>query len=199
MQAFRKSFAVVVLTAGVAVIGGGCTSDYKPDSYNHQRPDVSQLDPEDRGLQSSEVVEASEKLAGQILSLPEVSNAPRRLTVVFTKLEDLSRSRQFNYDIFLERLKTEIARKGRDRIAIVTNRDTYFRTRNQELDAARGERDDRPPAANRVQPDFALTGKVMELPNGGTSYYHFTFSLTDIRSNGGGTEIPMSYEVKVRR
>jgi hypothetical protein len=39
----------------------------------------------------------------------------------------------------------------------------------------------------------------MELPNRGTDYYLFTFSLTDIRSNGGGTEIPLSYEVRVRR
>jgi hypothetical protein len=198
MQTFRKLFAVIALAAG-AFVTGGCSSDYKPDSYNRQRPDVTQLDPEDRGLQSPEVIEASEKVANKILSLRQVNQSPRRLTVVFTELQDLTRSRQFDYNIFLERLKTEIAEKGGDRIAIVTNRETFYRTRNQELDAPRGEREDRPPAANRVQPDFALNGKVMDLVNRGTAFYQFTFSLTDIRSNGGGTEIPIGYDVKVRR
>jgi hypothetical protein len=200
----RKSFAAVALAAAATVFaGGGCASDHKPEGYNRERPDVTELNSRDRGLQSTEVVEASEKLATELLSLPEVTQSSRRLTVVFTGLEDMTRRHQFNYDIFLERLKTEIGLKGRDRIAIVTNRDKYNYVRGRELDPARGERDDagrgRAPAANRIQPDFALTGKVMDLPNRGTDYYLFTFSLSDIRSDGGGTEIPMRYEVKVRR
>jgi hypothetical protein len=196
MPSFRKSFAVLSLAAATAV-AGGCTSDHKPDDYHHQRPDVTEVDSRDRGLQSSEVVEASEKLTAELLALPEVNQSPRRLTVVFTNLDDLTHTRQFNYDIFLERLKTEMSYKGRDRIAFVTNKDKYYNTRSRELDGARNERDGGAPT-NRVQPDFALTGKVMELPNRGTDYYLFTFSLTDIRGNGG-TEIPLSYEVRVRR
>ena len=208
MHAFRKSIASLSLVAVTAL--AGCSSDHKPDDYHRQRPDVNELDSRDRGLQSSEVVEASEKLATELLSLPAVTQSPRRLTVVFTTLEDLTRRRQFNYDIFLERLKTEMSYKGRNRIAFVTNRDKFYATRNKELDPVRGERDDfgqgdgsrrgdTAPPANRIQPDFALTGKVIDLPNRGTDYYLFTFSLTDIRSNGGGTEIPLRYEVRVRR
>jgi hypothetical protein len=209
MLSFRKSFAALSLAAATAL--AGCASDHKPEGYNRERPDVTDLNSRDRGLQSSEVVEASEKLATELLSLPQVTESPRKLTVVFTHLYDLTRSRQFNYDIFLERLKTAMSSHGRDRIAFVTNRDKFYDTRNKELDPVRGERDDfgqgdgsrrggdGAPAANRIQPDYALTGKVMELPNRGTDYYLFTFSLTDIRSNGGGTEIPLSYEVRVRR
>jgi hypothetical protein len=197
MPSFRKSFAALSLTAITAL--AGCTSDHKPDDYHHQRPDVTDVNSRDRGLQSSEVVEASEKLTAELLALPDVNQSPRRLTVVFTNLEDLTHTRQFNFDIFLERLKTEMSYKGRDRIAFVTNRDKYYNTRSHELDGVRNERDDRGPApTNRIQPDFALTGKVMELNNRATDYYLFTFSLTDIRSNGG-TEIPLSYEVRVRR
>lgn len=208
MLSLRKSFAALSLAAFTAL--AGCASDHKPEGYHRERPDVTEVNSRDRGLQSSEVVEASEKLATELLSLPEVNQSPRRLTVVFTNLEDLTRSRQFNYDIFLERLKTTMSYKGRDRIAFVTNRDKYYDTRNRELDPVRGERDDfgqgdgsrrggnGAPPANRIQPDYALTGKVMELPNRGTDYYLFTFSLTDIRSSGG-TEIPLSYEVRVRR
>ena len=201
MHLLRKSTIASTLTS--AMLLAGCASDHKPEGYNRQRPDINELDSRDRGLQSSEVVEASEVLATKLLSRPEVNQSPRRLTVVFTNLEDLTRSRQFNYDIFLERLKTVLAERGSDRIAVVTNRDTFYGTRDRELDHVRGERDDRgaagAPAANRIQPDFALQGKVMDIVNRGTTYYHFTFSLADIRSEGGGTEIPMSYEVRVRR
>jgi hypothetical protein len=198
----RKSTIASTLTS-VMLIAGGCASDHKPEGYNRHRPDINELDSRDRGLQSTEVVEASEMLATKLLSRPEVNQSPRRMTIVFTNLEDLTQSRQFNYDIFLERLKTVLAERGSDRIAVVTNRDTFYGTRDRELDRVRGERDDRgasgAPAANRIQPDFALQGKVMDIVNRGTTYYHFTFSLADIRSQGGGTEIPLSYEVRVRR
>ncbi len=208
MNFLRKSIAVL----GLATLGTlvGCQTD-KPEHYRNERPPVTDLEPGDRGLQSSEVVEASDLLVQKILSLPEVNHSPRRLTVVFTGLEDFTRRRHFNYDIFLERLKTNISEQGRDRIAIVSNKDKYFGIRNRELDPTRAERDDFAqndparnggignPPANRVQPDFALTGKVMDMPNRETNYYLFTFTLADIRSDGGGTEIPMRYEVKVRR
>jgi hypothetical protein len=193
----RKSIATIALASIAALVG--CSSNHKPDEYHRMRPEVSEVSTRDRGLQSSEVVEASEKLAAEILSLPEVNQSSRRMTIVFTNLEDLTRRRQFDYNIFLERLKTEIGYKGRDRIAIVTNRDKFYRTRSAELDAPRGSERDVPPPANRIQPDFSLQGKVVDLPNRGTDYYLFTFSLADIRSDGGGTEIPMRYEVRVRK
>lgn len=199
MNLLSKSFAT--LTLGGVLVLGGCSETHKPEEYDRMRPDVNEISRRDRGLQSSEVVECSEKLVAEILTLPEVTQSSRRLTVVFTNLEDLTRRRQINYDIFLERLKTEVSYKGRDRIAIVTNRDKFYDTRNRELDPARRERDGAvtAPPANRIQPDFALTGKVMDLPNRGTDYYLFTFSLTDIRTDGGGLEVPFRYEVRVRK
>jgi hypothetical protein len=201
----RKSILAMSLAALAAL--AGCSSDHKPEEYHHMRPEVSEISTRDRGLQSAEVVEASEMLATKILSLPEVNQSSRRLTIVFTHMDDLTRRRQFNYDIFLERLKTQLAERGRDRIAIVTNRDKFYQTRNAELDPAPGsrERDDYgrhgtvAPPANRIQPDFSLQGKVMDLPNRGTDYFLFTFSLADIRSDGGGTEIPLSYEARVAK
>ena len=208
MNSLRKSIAALGLAALTGLGLAGCASDHRPEGYAYERPPVEDLDPSDSGLQSSEVVEASDLLVQKILSLPEVQGSPTRLTVVFTNLEDLTTSRQFNYDIFLERLKTNIAEHGRRSIAIVSKKDTYYRTRSQELDLPRGERDDFgqgdgarrnvQPVANRIQPDFAMNGKVMEIRNRGTSYYLFTFALSDIRSNGGGLEIPLRYEVKVR-
>jgi hypothetical protein len=208
MKSVRKSVAVIGLAALATLTG--CSSN-KPEGYHKERPAVDELHSRDRGLQSSEVVEASDLLVQKILALPEVQQAPRRMTVVFDRLDDQTRSRQFNYDIFLERLKTNIAEQGRTQIAIVSNKQNYYGVRSREIDGAGGgvasrERDDaghgngRAAApTNRVQADYALTGKVMELPNRGTNYYLFTFTLADIRADGGGTEIPMRYEVRVRK
>jgi len=209
MTTLVKSIATFVLPALALGTLVGCSHD-APSGYRYERPNVTDLDREDRGLQSSEVVEASDRMAQKLLSLDEVNHAPRRLTVVFTRMEDKTRARFFNYDIFLERLKVKLSEQGRDRIAFVTNRDAFYGVRAAELDpVGRSERDDfnqgggaQPggaPGANRVQPDYEMTGTVSDLPNRGTNYYYFTFKLRDIRSNGGGTEIPLGYEVKVRR
>src|SRR5690348_5736938 len=88
MLSLRKSFAALSLAAATAL--AGCASDHKPEGYHRARPDITEIDSRDRGLQSSEVVEASEMLANKLLSLPEVTSSPRRLTVVFTHLEDLT-------------------------------------------------------------------------------------------------------------
>lgn len=202
MKFLRNPIAVIALSA----IGlfSGC-SQHTPEDYHAARPDLTDVNRHDRGLQSAEVIEASEMLANKILSLPEVTQSTHRLTVVFDHLEDLTRTRQFDYDIFLERLKTEIGEKGRDKIAIITNRSTFNNVRDRELDPTPGAHDDfgqgdgrpvGPPAANPIQPDYALTGKVMDLPNRGTNYYHFTFSLSDLRNR---SEIPLGYDVRVRR
>src|SRR5687767_12855824 len=86
MLSHSKSFAVLALAVAGAV--GGCQSTHKPEAYNRERPDVTEIHSRDRGLQSAEVVEASEKLASELLSLPEVTQSSRRLTVVFTNMED---------------------------------------------------------------------------------------------------------------
>src|SRR6266542_4749638 len=92
MLSLRKSISSLILASVTAL--AGCASDHKPEGYDRQRPDVTEVNSRDRGLQSSEVVEASEKLATELLSLPEVTQSSRRLTVVFTNLDDLTRRRQ---------------------------------------------------------------------------------------------------------
>src|SRR3954468_2286213 len=89
----RKSIAAIALASFAAL--AGCSSDHKPDEYHRMRPEVSQISTRDRGLQSREVVPPSEQPAAEILSLPQVNEPSRRMTVVFTNLEDLTRRRQF--------------------------------------------------------------------------------------------------------
>ena len=72
----RRTFTGI-LTAGLVIAAVGCHED-RPHDYGEQRPPVDQLDPRDSGLQSKDVVAASDKMAMDILgSIPELNESPR--------------------------------------------------------------------------------------------------------------------------
>src|SRR4051812_27721468 len=109
----------------------GCSD--KPHGYGQERPPVDQLDSRDRGLQSKEVVDASDLLVQKILALPEF-NGPNRRPVVVTNLENRTSNANFSYDIFLQRLKSNIGQHGRDRIFLVDNRTHINKVRSSEIE-----------------------------------------------------------------
>ena len=171
-------------------------------SYEDQRPPVDQLDSRDRGLQSKDVLEASDALANDLLALPELNASREQWTVVFDRVEDMTTGNQFqsNFNIFLQRLQTNLARQGRGRIAVIENRDRFYDVRSRELE---GERDDgrggrgAAPAPGSTNPDFALYAKAMDLPGRGTVYYNLQFNLVDLHSRL--VIWTNDYEVRVRR
>ena len=182
-----KKMAVAALLTAVAAGGTGLAGC--APSYEDQRPPVDQLDPRDRGLQSKDVLQASDALAMDLLALPELNDSRRQWTVVFDRVEDQTRSRLFrgNFDIFLQRLKTNVARQGRGRVAVIANREGFYDVRSRELESEReddfgqggpgGRR-----AEEAVEPDFALVGTAMDLPNRGTVYYNLQFRLVNLRN-----------------
>src|SRR5688500_2787312 len=88
--------------------GLGCADTDRPTAYGQQRPPIDELDPRDRGLQSADVLKASDDIAASLLALPELRNSDKRWTLVVDKVEDLTRDRKFrsnDYNIFLERLR----------------------------------------------------------------------------------------------
>src|SRR5690606_38958060 len=110
-----KSVAAVSL--GTLVLSAGCYSD-RPHDYGQERPPITDLDSRDRGLQSKDVVDASDLVAQQILSQPEFNQANRQAIVV-THVENRTTYPGFNYDIFLRRLRTNLGQHGRDRVYLV--------------------------------------------------------------------------------
>jgi hypothetical protein len=179
MQYWKAMF----LLALVAGVDAGCYHD-RPHEYGKQRPPVDQIDPRDGGLQSKDLVTATDQLAMDLLALPELNEANRRWTMVVTGVENYTTDPRFDYQIFIERLRTNLSKLGRDRIALIENKDRL-------RDIQQSERDDIPKgqgSGDEVQPDFALYGKILELPNRATSYYQCQFDVTDL-----------PYEVKVER
>lgn len=176
----------------------GCYND-RPHDYGQERPPVTDLDSRDSGLQSKDVVDSSDQVVRYLLSLPEF-NGPTRQTVVVTGVENRTTNPYFNYDIFLQRLRSNIGMYGRDRIFMVENRDRLNALRNRELDRERDDfqqGDGTGNAMSRVQPDWGIYAVFSDLPNRGTTYYLANYTITNLRT---GEEIPLKpYEVKVAR
>jgi hypothetical protein len=195
--------------AGALMIGlgafAGCHHD-KPHEYGRQRPPVEDLDPRDRDLQSKDVVSASDQMAQSLLAHPELNAAGDRWTLVVTDVENRSTNRRFDMNIFLERLKVNLARHGRGRVQLIENRDKYRELQSRELEGG-GTGDEFgqggggggrvAPGPRGRQPEYALHAKITDLPNRGTNYYLIDFSVTGLNTR----DIVWAdmYEVKVER
>jgi hypothetical protein len=189
-------YLAVVAGLALATLIAGCTQG--PRGYAGQRPPTDQLDPRDRGLQSKDVIDATDTLAMRMMALPEL-NQPVRRTVVVTNVENQTTNPRFNYDIFIQRLRANIGEQGRDRVALIARRGQADRLRAQELDMPMdpyGQGGGAMPGAagGSMQPEFALHGTVSELRGRGTSYYLFDFTLTNLQTR---EEIPMKWETRV--
>jgi hypothetical protein len=180
----------------------GCSDD-KPESYSEQRPDVSAVSPEDRGLQSKDVLAASDQMATDLLTDPQLNQSRTQWTLAITGFEDLTTDRSFstNYDIFMERLRSLLSEKGQGRITLIENKATFNQLRNQELEGSGDQFGQGPaggaPAPQAINPDYIMHGTVMDMPNRGTNYFLLEFTITNAQ-----TRVQVwsrHYEVKTSR
>jgi len=187
----------IILLGGLFALAGlsvGCYHD-KPHEYGQQRPPVSELDKRDAGLQSKDVVAASDDMAMKLLADPELNASHTQWTIVVDHVDNKTVDARHDLDIFLERLKTNLARHGRGRVQLIENRDKLRDLQSKELENSASNGGAPGPAG--IQPDYSLYAKIMELPNRGTSYYLMEFTLTDLKTRQlAWTD---SYEVKVER
>ena len=182
----------------------GCRQPEDPRGYSKARPPADRLDKRDSGLQSYDVIAAADQMSASLLSLPELNASPTRLTVVVDRAENLTSTYNQNLDIFLSKLKVDIAKQGRDRIALIENRSKLRDLQSRELEGS-SEREDfggvgggrQQPGPAGIQPDYSLYCKVSDLPNRGTNYYLFEFNLSSLQTR----ELVWTdaYEVRVAR
>jgi hypothetical protein len=187
---------VVMGLLGLISAGVGCSHD-RPAEYGRERPPIDELDSRDRGLQSKDVVQASDQMAMDLLADPTLNASKTRWTIVVDRVENRTVNSRFDLDVFLERLKVNLAKRGKGRVQLIENRAKLRELQDRELE---GERADTPPGApgpRGIQPDYSLYARINELPNRGTSYYFVEFTLTDLRTR----ELAWTnaYEVKVER
>lgn len=177
----------ICAAVALGVLAIGCAD--KPHEYGQQRPPVGELDSRDRGLQSKDVVAASDQMAQDLLADPALNASHTRWTVVVDHVENKTTDNAFDMDIFLERLRVNLARQGKGRVQLIENK-----AKLHDLQAREIEGGGQTPG---IQPDYALYARIMEMPNRGTSYFLAEFSITDLRSRE--QVWTNAYEVKVAR
>ncbi len=183
----------------MATLLGGCNAD-EPHGYGQQRPPVDSLSDDDRGLQSKDVLAASDQMAMELLADPELNGSLTQWTMVVSNMEDETRDRTFsnNFDIFLERLRTNLSQQGKGRVRLIENKTEFHDLQNKELDGPPGNYGQGGASAPtpEINPDYALYGKALDMPNVTNNYYLLEFDVVNLRTR----EQVWSgkYEVKVR-
>ena len=180
----QKPLTVLVAASiGFAVLG----CDDKPHEYGQERPPLEQIDSEGHGLQSKDLLQATDQMAMELLSLPALNQSQTKWTIVTAPMENQTVDQRQSLDIFVDRLKTQLFKQGGDRIALIENRDRFHDIQAHELEG--GQPDPMNQGASQgavgaagIQPQFALYGKMQELPNRGTSTYRAEFNLLNLKT-----------------
>jgi len=179
-----RSLALVGACLTLAVLGG-CS--HTP-TYDEMRPDPSSIQPGDRGLQSKDLIEMTDKMAPDLLKIPEIAANPSKVVIVMTGVENRTSSLAGqDMRIYTARLRSLLNQHARDRLAFIEQRKT-----TQALQAAEGpvsndtfeeaSRRGAPAPSTAYQAQYALKGEFMDLANRQTSFYHCTFQLTNLRT-----------------
>src|ERR1700759_3135870 len=103
----NKPIKVMGLVGVLALVAGGCHND-KPHEYGQQRPPVGELDSRDSGLQSKDVVQASDQMAMDLLADPKLNASKTQWLVVVDRVENKTVNSRFDMDIFLQRLQANL-------------------------------------------------------------------------------------------
>jgi len=193
MGLFAKNVVVLALAAGFALAGAGCEK-----TRDELRPDMDTIRGDTRGLQARDLREMASRLAPDLLQCADIVRNPYRVTIVMKDMAnktDNMPGRELT--IYVAKL-TSLLNTGvtADRLLFVEQQATLRNMQAQELgnpdpfgDAGRA-----PTADPRVLPQFALYGEVRSMVSGRTTYYLFTFHLTNLTT--GGQSWNGSYEVR---
>ena len=177
-----KYLVLAVLAAGAGLVG--CSSD-KPHEVGQMRPSPTDLDARDRDLQSKDLIEASDLMAQSLSSLPELNESRSQWTIVTSNVENQTTKRQ-NYDIFIDRLKTNLSKHARGRIRLIENKQRFHDLQSKELETGNNDQFGQGSGASGlpagIQPDYALYGKMQEMPNRGTNTYRMEFNLVNFHT-----------------
>lgn len=173
----------VPVVGGLATLGlSGCASH----GYDYYRPGISQFVPGDTGLQSRDLVDMTDKLAADLLKIPQIANNPNKIVIQVTSIRNQTSTPWQNDQIYLARMRTLLAKYAGNQIAFTLPPQQLAQLQQQTLGENKGgfEQNSRgaAPTSGRLIPQYALTGVFYDLPNSATTYYLCEFQLVDIQT-----------------
>jgi len=174
------TLAGLCLTAALAAGIGGCEK-----SRDEMRPDMDTVMTEG-GLQSRDLREMTDKMAPDLLQIPQIVNNPYKVTIVVKGVKNgLEGEQGRDIDIFVARLAGLLnGHAARDRVSFVEERATVDRFASQELGNhdpfEEGSRIQGGPPSPTITPQFVLYGEFRSMRNSQTTYYLCQFKLTNL-------------------
>jgi hypothetical protein len=168
--------------AAVAV----CTLSALPaceKSRDEMRPDMDKISTEN-GLQSRDLREMTDKMAPDLLAIPEIAQSPTKVTIVVKGvINKLDGNQTRDLSIYAARLAGLLATAAHDRIAFVEESATVNRIASEELGNPdpfeTASRNPGAPSA-KIQPQYALYGEFHSMRNSKNTYYLCQFKLLNI-------------------
>ena len=175
-------------------------------SYADERPDPGALTKGDKGIQSADIIGITDKLAPDVLGIPEVVANPNRISVVVMDMKNATRSRPGeDMNLWTQRLADNLATRGNTHVVFVNRKADTERIQQTEGAGGnpdpfeQGSRTGVAPAPTRRIAQYALTGTLFDQPNNNTTYYYIQFKLSVISGPDGGTQVWTGrYDLKVK-
>jgi hypothetical protein len=181
MRLFTKNLAMVAVAAGMALAGAGCDK-----SREELQPDVNQVLNGNRKIQSANLNEMASKLAPDLLACADVARNPFRVTIVMKGMDNRTEDMPGrDLTIYVAKL-TSLLNTGAtaDRLMFVENLAKLTAMRQQEGMSADpfGDAGRVPSTDQRLVPQYYLTGELMSMREGRTTYYLMMFHLTNFQT-----------------
>jgi PBP1b-binding outer membrane lipoprotein LpoB len=187
--------------AALAVVLAGCAS---AGVKNPSGTGVTEMRPDERGfvggtgVESTDIVAATDKMAREILSTPEIANAQTKIYVVTDPVINNTRF-AINKDIFLTRIRSELNSKARGKITFLAREYAATLEKERQMKQTGQVTTSSDPNVQEFRgADYLLSGKLegqsTRTSKGISDYILYTFQLVNVRN----TEIVYegSYEIK---
>lgn len=186
----------------LALYAGGCTS---AGVKNPSGTGVKVLRPDEAGfvagtgIESQDLVAVTDKIARNILEVPEIKNAQTPPRIV---LEPVINETRFtiNKDMFLTRIQTELISKAGGKVRFLARERMAALEREREMKRSGQVTSTTDPKLQEFKgADYFLTGKLQSLTTrtsrGTSDYILYTFELIDART----TEIVFKDSMEIKK
>jgi penicillin-binding protein activator len=179
-----------ICLAGVALILAGCAST---GVQNPRGVPVTEMRPDERGfvagtgVESTDIVTVTDKMARDILSVPEIQGAQGIPRVVLLPVENNTRF-QINKDMFLTRIRGQLNEKARNKVRFLArDRIAALEQERQLKQSGQVTASSDPNVQEFKGADFFLTGKLeghtTRTSAGVSDYVLYSFQLIDSRTS----------------
>jgi len=176
--------------ASLAVALSGCASS---GVKNPSGVGVTEMRPDERGfvagtgVESTDIVAATDKMAREILATPEIANAQGKPYVITDPVINNTRF-AFNKEIFLDRIRQQLNEKARGKMTFLARERIAVLERERQMKQTGQVTTSSDPNVQEFRgADYLLTGKLSgqstRTSQGISDYILYTFQLISMRTS----------------